>query len=108
MDEIQQAPQIIQVTQWRFRQQIPVFQGFEGRDFGERVLPFHADANYLIVFVTVVCRLFFMFCVASKQDFQLEQPAAWEVEELSPCLYVGAFAMKRVVNHRHAVRAFIP
>jgi hypothetical protein len=49
-----------------------------------------------------------MFCVASKQDFELELPAVLEVEELSSCLYVGVFAMMRVLNHRHAVRAFIP
>ncbi len=71
-------------------------------------MPFHAGANYLIVFVTVVCRLFFMFCDVSKQDFQLELPVAPEVEERSHCLYVQIFAMMRVLSHRHAVRVFIP
>ena len=54
------------------------------------------EANYLIVFVTVVCRLFFMFCAASKHHFQFMPPVDPEVEATSRSLYVRVFAAERI------------
>lgn len=66
------------------------------------------EANYLIVFVTVVCRVFCMFSDARKQDFRHFRAVRDRVEEPARSLYVRASASGRFPGRQRIARVTIP